>query len=58
LETIGCIWILEKETKTWWFLVKYKGYLVEKGYTQREKNIDFFDTQLPVTRIILKRVLV
>ena len=36
-QSINCIWILEKETKTWWFVAKYKGYLVEKGFRQREK---------------------
>ena len=28
---------LKKGTKTWWFVAKYKGYLVEKGFRQRGK---------------------
>jgi len=37
---------------------EYKALLVVKGFRQREKKIDFFDTHSPVTRIILIRVLV
>jgi len=37
---------------------EYKALLVVKGFRQREKYIDFFDTHSSVTRIISIRVLV
>jgi len=37
---------------------EYKALLVVKGFRQKGKNIDFFDTHSPVSRIIFIRVLV
>jgi len=37
---------------------EYKALLVVKGFRQKGKKIDFFDTHSPVTRIICIRVLV
>jgi len=48
----------EKELKPDGTVDEYKTLLVVKGFRQREKNIDFFDTHSPVTRIISIRVLV
>ncbi|KAJ0103510.1 hypothetical protein Patl1_06354 [Pistacia atlantica] len=54
---IGCKWIFKKKLKTDGSIEKYKVRLVAKGYTQK-KDIDYFDTYAPVTRIASIRVLI
>ena len=48
----------EKKLKPDGTFDEYKALLVVKGFRQREKNIDFFNTHSLVTRIISIRVLV
>ncbi|KAJ0041960.1 hypothetical protein Pint_17978 [Pistacia integerrima] len=54
---IGCKWIFKKKLKTDGSIDKYKARLFAKGYTQK-KDIDYFDTYAPVTRIASIRVLI
>ena len=56
-KAIGCKWVLRKKLKPDGSVDKYKARLVAKGFRQR-KNIDFFDTFSPVTRIASIRVLI
>ena len=50
VKTIGCRWIFKKKLKPDGSIDKYKARLVAKGYNQK-KDIDYFDTFAPVTRI-------
>ncbi|KAL0556203.1 hypothetical protein IC582_004713 [Cucumis melo] len=56
-KVIGYKWILRKKLKLDGSVDKYKARLVAKGFRQR-KNINFFDTFSPVTRITSIRVLI
>lgn len=47
----------QEEIESDGFIDKYKARLVAKGYKQ-QKNIDYFDTFAPVTRISSIRVLI
>ena len=48
---------LKKKLKQDGFIEKYKARLVAKGFKQR-KDVDYFDTFAPVTRIASIRVLI
>ena len=54
---IGCKWIFKRKLKQDGFIEKYKAHLVAKGFKQM-KNVDYFDTFAPVTRITSIRVLI
>ncbi|KAA0048415.1 putative Polyprotein [Cucumis melo var. makuwa] len=56
-KAIGCKWVLRKKLKPDGSVDKYKARLVAKGFRHR-KNINFFDTFSPVTRITSIRVLI
>ena len=54
---IGCKWIFKRKLKQDGFIEKYKAHLVAKDFKQR-KDVDYFDTFAPVTRIASIRVLI
>ena len=56
-KTIGCKWIFKRKLKQDGSIEKYKARLVAKGFKQR-KDVDYFDTFAPVTRIASIRVLI
>ena len=56
-KTIGCKWIFKRKLKQDGSIEKYKACLVAKGFKQR-KNVDYFDTFFPMTRIASIRVLI
>ena len=56
-KTISCRWIFKKKLKPDGSINKYKARLVAKGYNQK-KDIDYFDTFAPTTRISSIRVLI
>ncbi|CAL8169743.1 unnamed protein product [Prunus armeniaca] len=56
-KTLGCKWIFKKKLKSDGSIDKYKARLVAKGYKQ-QKDIDYFDTFAPVTKIASIRVLI
>ena len=56
-KTIGCRSIFKKKLKPDGSIDKYKARLVAKGYNQK-KDIDYFDTFAPVTRISSIRFLI
>ena len=56
-KSIGCRWIFRKKLKSDGTLDKYKARLVAKGFTQL-KDIDYFDTFAPVTRMTSIRLLI
>ena len=53
----GCKWIFKRKLKQDGSIDKYKARLVAKGFKQR-KNVDYFDTFAPMTRITSIRVLI
>ena len=56
-KTIGCKQIFKRKLKQDGFIEKYKVHLVAKRFKQR-KDVDYFDTFAPVTRITSIRVLI
>ena len=54
---IGFKWIFKRKLKQDGFIEKYKAHLVAKCFKQM-KNVDYFDTFAPVTRITSIRVLI
>ena len=56
-KTIGCKWIFKRKLKQDGSIKKYKARLVVKDFKQR-KNVDYFDTFAPMTRIVSIRVLI
>ena len=56
-KTIGCKWIFKKKLKQDGSIKKYKACLVSKGFKQR-KEVGYFETFAPVTRIASIRVLI
>ena len=56
-KTLGCKWIFKKKMKADGSIDKYKARLVAKGFNQK-KDIDYFDTYAPVSRISSIRVLI
>ncbi|KAJ9684091.1 hypothetical protein PVL29_016537 [Vitis rotundifolia] len=56
-KTIGCKWIFKRKLKQDGSIEKYKARLVAKGFKQR-KDVDYFDTFAPMTRIASIRVLI
>lgn len=57
MKAIGCKWIFKKKRKANRVIDKYKARLVAKGYNQR-KDINYFDTYTPVSKISLIRILI
>ena len=56
-KTIGCKWVLRKKLKPDGTIEKFKARLVAKGFKQK-KDIDFFATFSPVTKITSIRLLI
>ena len=54
---ILCKWIFKKKLKAYGTIHKYKARLVAKGFSHK-KDIDYFDTYAPVTRIDSIRILI
>lgn len=54
--TIGCKWIFKRKMKPDGTIDKFKARLVAKGYSQK-KDVDYFDTYAPVSRIASIRIL-
>lgn len=54
---IGCKWIFKRKLKPDGSIDKFKARLVAKGFSQK-KDIDYFDTYAPVTRISSIRILI
>ena len=56
-KTIGCKWIFKNKLKPNESIEKYKAHLVAKGFKQN-KDVDYFDTFAPMTRISSIKVLI
>jgi hypothetical protein len=53
---MGCKWVFKKKLRPDGTIDKYKARLMDKDYTQKEGK-DFFNTYLPVARLITIHVL-
>ena len=59
-KTIGCKGVLKRKLKLGGTIEKFKARLVSKGFKQKEdvKDVDFFDTYSPVTKVTSIRLLI